>query len=84
VLVGSNCASNSDIARACIPSGRGAAFTLWSTSSIRLESEVCAAAGGGLANCLRRLDLVVLDELGYLPCDANATHLFLSTRRATL
>ncbi len=33
----------------------------------RLEQEKLAGGGGKLADSLARLDMVVLDELGYLP-----------------
>jgi DNA replication protein DnaC len=55
------------IARACIRSGaRGRFYTVVDLVN-RLESEARAGRQGRLADYLTRLDLVVLDELGYLP-----------------
>jgi len=42
----------------------------------RLEDEARRGKTGTLAAQLSRLDVVVLDELGYLPFEANAAHLF--------
>ncbi len=55
------------IARACIRGGaRGRFYTVVDLVN-RLESEARAGRQGRLADHLLRLDLVVLDELGYLP-----------------
>lgn len=40
-----------------------------------LEQEKLAGKGGCLANRLSRTDIVVLDELGYLPFSRNSAHL---------
>ncbi|MGH8296634.1 MAG: IS21-like element helper ATPase IstB, partial [Steroidobacteraceae bacterium] len=55
------------IARACIRGGaRGRFFTVVDLVN-RLENEARANRQGRLAEYLTRMDLVVLDELGYLP-----------------
>lgn len=55
------------IARACIRGGaRGRFYTVVDLVN-RLESEARSGRQGRLADHLLRLDLVVLDELGYLP-----------------
>ncbi|MCU0840038.1 MAG: IS21-like element helper ATPase IstB [Rhodospirillales bacterium] len=55
------------IARACIRGGaRGRFYTVVDLVN-RLDSEARAGRQGRLADHLLRLDLVVLDELGYLP-----------------
>jgi DNA replication protein DnaC len=55
------------IARACIRGGaRGRFYTVVDLVN-RLESEARSGRQGRLADYLIRLDLVVLDELGYLP-----------------
>jgi DNA replication protein DnaC len=55
------------IARACIRGGaRGRFFKVVDLVN-KLESEVRAERQGRIADRLARLDLVVLDELGYLP-----------------
>ncbi len=54
------------IARACIGMGPGLGSTTRSTFN-RLEAEARAGRQGRIADHLARLDLVVLDELGYLP-----------------
>jgi DNA replication protein DnaC len=55
------------IARACIRGGaRGRFYTVVDLVN-RLESEAGSGRPGRLADHLLRLDLVVLDELGYLP-----------------
>jgi DNA replication protein DnaC len=55
------------IARQAIRSGkRGRYFNLVDLVN-QLEQEKLAGRGGKLADSLARLDLVVLDELGYLP-----------------
>jgi DNA replication protein DnaC len=55
------------IARACIRRGfRGRFYTVVDLVN-RLESEARAGRQGRLADYLTRLDLIVLDELGYLP-----------------
>jgi DNA replication protein DnaC len=55
------------IARACIRSGaRGRFYTVVDLVN-RLENEARANRQGRLAEYLTRMDLVVLDELGYLP-----------------
>ena len=55
------------IARSCIHAGRRARFTTVIDLVNRLEEEVRAGKAGRLAEQLIRLDLLVLDELGYLP-----------------
>jgi DNA replication protein DnaC len=56
------------IARSCIRGGaRGRFYTVVDLVN-RLESEARAGRQGRLAVYLTRLDFVVLDELGYLPC----------------
>ena len=55
------------IARACIRGGaRGRFYTVVDLVN-RLESEARAGRQGRLAEYLTRMDLIVLDELGYLP-----------------
>jgi DNA replication protein DnaC len=55
------------IARACIRAGaRGRFYTVVDLVN-RLENEARANRQGRLADYLTRMDLVVLDELGYLP-----------------
>jgi len=55
------------IARACIRSGaRGRFFNVVDLVN-RLEAEARQARQGRLADYLTRIDLVILDELGYLP-----------------
>ena len=55
------------IARSCIRNGsRGRFFTTVDLVN-RLEAEGRAGRPGRLADCLARLDFVILDELGYLP-----------------
>ena len=55
------------IARACIRGGaRGRFYTVVDLVN-RLENEARADRQGRLAEYLTRMDLVVLDELGYLP-----------------
>src|ERR1700761_466827 len=55
------------IARSCIRGGaRGRFYTVVDLVN-RLESEARAGRQGRLAEYLTRMDLVVLDELGYLP-----------------
>jgi len=55
------------IARSCIRSGARARFYNVVDLVNRLESEARATRQGHIADHLARLDLVVLDELGYLP-----------------
>ncbi len=55
------------IARACIRSGARARFFNTTDLVNRLETESRQGRAGKLAEHLARLDLVVLDELGYLP-----------------
>ena len=55
------------IARSCIRAGRRARFTTVIDLVNRLEDEARAGKAGRLAEQLMRLDLLVLDELGYLP-----------------
>jgi DNA replication protein DnaC len=55
------------IARACIRNGARARFFKVVDLVNKLESEVRAERQGRIADRLARLDLVVLDELGYLP-----------------
>ena len=55
------------IARSCIRGGaRGRFYTAIDLAN-RLEAEAREGRQGGIADRLTRLDLVVLDELGYLP-----------------
>jgi DNA replication protein DnaC len=55
------------IARSCIRGGARARFTTAVDLVNRLEAEARAGRPGRIADQLTRLDLVVLDELGYLP-----------------
>ncbi len=55
------------IARSCIRAGRRARFATVIDLVNRLEDEARAGKAGRLAEQLMRLDLLVLDELGYLP-----------------
>ena len=55
------------IALSCIRLGRRARFYTVIELVNRLEAEARAGKTGRLAEQLTRLDLVVLDELGYLP-----------------
>jgi len=55
------------IARSCIRSGARARFYNVVDLVNRLEGEARATRQGRLADHLARLDLVILDELGYLP-----------------
>jgi DNA replication protein DnaC len=55
------------IARACIRDGARAQFYNVVDLANRLEAEARAGRQGRIADHLARLDLVVLDELGYLP-----------------
>ena len=55
------------IARSCIRAGRRARFTTVIDLVNRLEDEARAGKAGRLAEQLIRLDLLILDELGYLP-----------------
>jgi DNA replication protein DnaC len=55
------------IARSCIRQGRKARFFNVVDLVNRLESEVKLDRQGRLAETLVRVDLVILDELGYLP-----------------
>jgi DNA replication protein DnaC len=55
------------IARACIRGGARGRFYNVVDLVNRLESEARAGRQGRMADYLSRLDLVVLDELGYLP-----------------
>jgi DNA replication protein DnaC len=55
------------IARSCIRGGARARFTTAVDLVNRLEAEARAGRQGRIADQLTRLDLVVLDELGYLP-----------------
>jgi DNA replication protein DnaC len=54
---------------------RGRFFTLVDLVN-RLEQEKRDGRTGGLANRLARLDLIVVDELGYLPFSADGGYLF--------
>ena len=55
------------VVRACIRGGaRGRFFNVIDLVN-KLEAEACAERQGRLADRLARLDVVVLDELGYLP-----------------
>jgi len=63
------------IARHAIRNGkRGRFFNLLDLVN-QLEQEKLAGQGGKLAEALTRLDLVVLDELGYLPFSKNGGQL---------
>ncbi len=63
------------IARQVIRNGaRGKYFNLVDLAN-QLEQEKLAGRGGKLADSLARLDLVVLDELGYLPFSKNGGQL---------
>ena len=55
------------VARSCIRAGVRARFFTAVDLVNRLEAEARAGRQGRLADHLTRLDLVVLDELGYLP-----------------
>ncbi len=55
------------IARSCIRGGARARFYNVVDLVNRLEGEARATRQGRLADHLARLDLVILDELGYLP-----------------
>jgi len=55
------------IARACIRAGRKARFFNVVDLVNRLEAEIKLDRHGRLADALTRVDLVILDELGYLP-----------------
>jgi DNA replication protein DnaC len=55
------------IARSCIRSSARARFYIVVDLVNRLEAEARATRQGRIADHLARLDLVVLDELGYLP-----------------
>lgn len=53
---------------------RGRYFSLVDLAN-QLEAEQKDGKSGGLANRLSRLDVVFIDELGYLPCSQNASRL---------
>jgi DNA replication protein DnaC len=55
------------IARSCIRAGSRARFHTVVDLVNKLEAETRAGKAGRLADQLTRLDLIVLDELGYLP-----------------
>ena len=55
------------IARSCIRLGARTRFYTAIEAANRLEAEARAGRQGRIADRLTRLDLVVLDELGYLP-----------------
>jgi DNA replication protein DnaC len=55
------------IARSCIRGGASGRFYTAVDLANRLEAEARAGRQGRIADQLTRLDLVVLDELGYLP-----------------
>ena len=55
------------IARSCIRTGKRARFYTVVDLVNRLEAEARAGRQGHIADALTRLDLIVLDELGYLP-----------------
>jgi DNA replication protein DnaC len=71
VLVGGTGAGKSHLAiamaRACIRGGARGRFYIVIDLVNRLESEARVGRRGRLADCLARLDFVVLGELGYLP-----------------
>jgi len=60
------------IARACIRSGRRGRFFNAVDLVNKLESEVKLGQQGRIADSLVRVDLVILDELGYLLGQADA------------
>jgi DNA replication protein DnaC len=79
VLVGGTGTGKTHLATAiaahCIRQGaRGRFFTAIDLVN-RLEAEARAGKAGRLADQLRRIDLVVLDELGYLPFAQNGGQL---------
>jgi DNA replication protein DnaC len=55
------------IARSCIRAGSRGRFFNTVDLVNRLEAEGRSGRQGRLADCLTRLDFIVLDELGYLP-----------------
>lgn len=55
------------IARSCIRAGRKARFFNVVDLVNRLETEIKLTRQGRIADALARVDLVILDELGYLP-----------------
>lgn len=55
------------LARSCIRAGRKARFFNVVDLVNRLEAEARQARQGRIADALARVDLVILDELGYLP-----------------
>jgi DNA replication protein DnaC len=63
------------IARQAIRDGHRARFYNLLDLVNQLEAEKLAGRGGRLAESLSRLDLVVLDELGYLPFSSNGGQL---------
>jgi len=71
ILVGGTGTGKSHIAigitRSCIRDGRKARFFNVVDLVNRLESEIKLDRQGRLADALARVDLVILDELGYLP-----------------
>jgi DNA replication protein DnaC len=71
ILVGGTGTGKSHIAigitRSCIRAGRKARFFNVVDLVNRLEAEVKLDRQGRLADALTRVDLVILDELGYLP-----------------
>ena len=71
ILVGGTGTGKSHIAigitRSCIRQGRKARFFNVVDLVNRLESEIKLDRQGRLADALARVDLVILDELGYLP-----------------
>ena len=63
------------IARQAIKDGRRGRFCNVVDLVNQLEQEKLAGRGGRLAESLSRLDIVVLDELGYLPFSKNGGQL---------
>jgi DNA replication protein DnaC len=63
------------IARSCIRRGARGRFDNAVDLVNRLESEARAERQGRLAEYLSRMDFVVLDELGYLPCAQSGAQL---------
>lgn len=63
------------IAAKCVREGARAKFYNLVDLSNELEREKLAGNGGKTAERLIRFDLVILDELGYLPFSKNGSHL---------
>jgi DNA replication protein DnaC len=65
------------IARSCIRTGARGRFYIVVDLVNRLESEARSGRPGRLADDLTRMDVVVLDKLGYLPCAQSGDQLLL-------